>query len=352
MSIKIGCGYHVGVIPGPSYIARSCISLLTNFMASILVATLLGIAAVQASPTLVSSQTITALATSQIDAFSPYTYFAKAAYCTPSTTISWSCGVSCDNNPGFEPVASGGNGDSIQYWYVGYDPSLNTVIVAHQGTNFSHFMAVLTDADFILGGLDSSLFPGLSSDIKVHSGFRNEQSLTASDILSSVQTAISKYGTNSVTLVGHFSVSTSTISDSCSVLSSHHCPMYAGAALSLLDSVYLPLHLPSGTTFRTVLYGLPRVGNKALADYVDANLQNVMHINNLKDPVPIIPPRFMEYVHPSGEVHIRETGEWASCPGQDNPSKECIVGDVPNILMSDPANHDGPYNGIDMHCTS
>lgn len=136
MSIKIGCGYHVGVIPGPSYIARSCISLLTNFMASILVATLLGIAAVQASPTLVSSQTITALATSQIDAFSPYTYFAKAAYCTPSTTISWSCGgkslysvlvgansgfdtfpfaVSCDNNPGFEPVASGGNGDSIQY---------------------------------------------------------------------------------------------------------------------------------------------------------------------------------------------------------------------------------------------
>ena len=92
--------------------------------------------------------------------------------------------------------------------------------------------------------------------------------------------------------------------------------MYAGAALSLLDSVYLPLHLPSGTTFRTVLYGLPRVGNKALADYVDANLQNVMHINNLKDPVPIIPPRFMEYVHPSGEVHIRETGEWASCPGK------------------------------------
>lgn len=40
-------------------------------------------------------------------------------------------------------------------------------------------MAVLTDADFILGGLDSSLFPGLSSDIKVHSGFRNEQSLYA-----------------------------------------------------------------------------------------------------------------------------------------------------------------------------
>ena len=37
-------------------------------------------------------------------------------------------------------------------------------------------LALLTDVDLILGGLDSSLFPGLSSDIEVHSGFRNDQS--------------------------------------------------------------------------------------------------------------------------------------------------------------------------------
>ncbi|KAH0836869.1 Alpha/Beta hydrolase protein [Lanmaoa asiatica] len=214
-------------------------------MTSIFTAALLGVAGLQASPALVSRQSITTLTTSQIDAFTPYTYFAAAAYCAPSTTLSWTCGDSCANNTGFEPVASGGDSNGIQYWYVGYDPSLDTVIVAHQGTNTTQILALLTDLDIILGGLDSSLFPGLPSDIKVHDGFRNEQSLTASDILSSVQTTISKYGTSSVTLVGHS----------------------LGAALSLLDSLYLPLHLPSGTTFQTILYGLPRVGNQAFADY-------------------------------------------------------------------------------------
>jgi len=74
-----------------------------------------------------------------------------------------------------------------------------------------------------MNNLDSSLFPGLSSHIEVHNGFQTDQSKyipnvvsftrdlichphydrTASDILSSVQTAMSKYGTSSVTMVGH-----------------------------------------------------------------------------------------------------------------------------------------------------
>ncbi|KAI6117476.1 hypothetical protein EV401DRAFT_1598778 [Pisolithus croceorrhizus] len=73
-------------------------------------------------------------------------------------------------NSDFLPVASGGNGDSVQYWYVGYDPSLGTVIVAHQGTNPSEILPLVTDADLFLTNLDSSLFPGISSDIEVHNG--------------------------------------------------------------------------------------------------------------------------------------------------------------------------------------
>ncbi|KAJ6547865.1 hypothetical protein B0H10DRAFT_1969465 [Mycena sp. CBHHK59/15] len=41
----------------------------------------------------------------------------------------------CDANPGFHPVASGGDGDAVQFWYVGVDSTLGTVIVAHQGTD-------------------------------------------------------------------------------------------------------------------------------------------------------------------------------------------------------------------------
>jgi hypothetical protein len=92
---------------------------------------------------------------------------------------------------------------------------------------------------------------------------------------------------------------------------------FAGAAISLLDSVFLPLWLPKQTIFQTIGYGLPRVGNKAFANYVDANL-DLTHINNREDPVPTVPFEFLGFVHPSGEVHIEDSGEWAACPGKSS----------------------------------
>ncbi|KAF8814002.1 hypothetical protein BYT27DRAFT_7083008, partial [Phlegmacium glaucopus] len=116
----------------------------------------------------------------------------------------------------------------------------------------------------------------------------------------------------------------------------------------LLDGVYLPLHI-SGVSFKMIGYGMPRVGNQAFADYLDANL-NVTHINNKKDLFPIVPPPGLGYHHPSGEVHITEDNQWVSCPGQENPSTQCIVGDVPNIFDGDTSNHAGPYDGVTIGC--
>jgi len=273
----------------------------------------------------VRRQVITTLSTAQIDVFTPFTFFASTAYCDPSTTINWSCGANCEANPGFIPTASGGDGSDVQFWYVGFDPSLNTVIVAHQGTDPSELVADLTDADIEMTTLNSSLFPGVSSSVEVHKGFADEQSehpfRRANHPLN--------HGTSSVTIVGHS----------------------LGAALSLLDSAFLPLHLPVSTTFQTVLYGLPRVGNQDWANFVDANAQiHLTHINNKEDPIPILPGMFLGFHHPSGEVHIQDSLAWDACPGQDNPSTLCIVGDVPNIFESDESDHDGPYNGVTMGC--
>ena len=138
-----------------------------------------------------------------------------------------------------------------------------------------------------------------------------------------MQTGISKFGATKVTTVGHS----------------------LGAALSLLDAVYLPLHI-KGVSFQTVLYGLPRVGNQAFADYVDAHVTSFTRINNKEDPIPIVPGRFLGFHHPSGEVHIMDSGAWVACPGQDNTSDECIVGDVPNIFEGDESDHDGPYGPL------
>lgn len=97
-------------------------------------------------------------------------------------------------------------------------------------------------------------------------------------------------------------------------------------------------------------YGLPRVGNQAFANYVDAQPISVTHINNKEDFVPILPGMFLGFHHPSGELHIQDSDAWVACPGQDNSSKQCTVGDVPNIFEGDESNHDGPYNGVEMGC--
>src|ERR1700761_3098061 len=68
-----------------------------------------------AAPNVAKRQAITALSSTQITAFTPYSFFAAAGYCSPSTTINWSCGTDCASNPGFVPIASGGDGDDIQF---------------------------------------------------------------------------------------------------------------------------------------------------------------------------------------------------------------------------------------------
>lgn len=117
---------------------------------------------------------------------------------------------------------------------------------------------------------------------------------TALAILSAVQETLSEHGVSSVTVVGHS----------------------LGGALALLDGVFLSMHLPSNVTVKVVTFGMPRVGNQAFANFVDSRLSGlVTHVNNKKDPIPTVPGRGLGFHHPSGEVHIQDSGAWDECPG-------------------------------------
>lgn len=111
-------------------------------------------------------------------------------------------------------------------------PSLSAI----RGTDASKIAADPTDAAVALANLDPSLFPGISSSVRVHKGFAAEQAKTATTILAAVQKAISTHGATHVTIVGHS----------------------LGAAIALLAGIYLPLPLPS-VTLTTIGHGQPRV---------------------------------------------------------------------------------------------
>lgn len=140
---------------------------------------LASIVLVRATPIAVKRQleAITTLSSSQINAFAPFTNFAFAAYCNPSTTRTWTCGGTfiylstlearpevaenvlpqpiAKRTPTFKQLklevmvmTSSFVGErnttvvisrilliELLSGYVGFSPSLNTVIVAHQGTD-------------------------------------------------------------------------------------------------------------------------------------------------------------------------------------------------------------------------
>ncbi|KAF9562294.1 lipase class 3 family protein [Agrocybe pediades] len=271
-------------------------------------------------------QNISILTPAQVAAFKPFTHFAGTAYCDPARTLAWDCGANCRANSDFIPTASGGDGSTTQYWYVGYSPSHASVIVGYQGTDPEQLQAILTDLNIAMTILDPLNFPGMSPTIRVHLGFYEAHARSSTQILVAVRQAIARHGAQKVTTVGHS----------------------LGGALALLGAVFLPLHIPN-VTVEAVMYGMPRVGNCAFADYVNAHL-SVKHGNNKQDPIPILPGMFLGFHYPSGEVYIFCANDWADCPGQDNPSTSCVVGAVPNIFAGKIDDHSGPYDGLIMDC--
>ncbi|KAG8746068.1 hypothetical protein FRC10_006171 [Ceratobasidium sp. 414] len=208
--------------------------------------------------------TVTPISASTITSYSPYASFVAAAYC--SGTANWSC-TACKRIPGFIPYATGGDGNGIPLWYVGWWPAGSSVIVAHEGTDPTQFLSLLTDANILTDPLDPALFPGLPSTIEVHDGFRNAQASTAKTVLATVKKIIAERGATQVTTTGHS----------------------LGGAIATLDAMYLKLNLPSNIAIKAVTYGQPRVGNQEFANWIDQNIPDFSRVTNTHDPIPIVP---------------------------------------------------------------
>ncbi|TFL02251.1 alpha/beta-hydrolase [Pterulicium gracile] len=267
---------------------------------------------------------VTSVPASTLAGYAPYTQFARAAYCDTNKVATWSCGGACDAVGGFEVSLTGGDGNGIQLYFVGYWPQENAVVVSHQGTDPTQFLSVLTDINILLDPLDSNLFPGVPSNVLVHSGFMNAQATTAVPILEEVRRLMSAHGTNKVVTTGHS----------------------LGGAISMLDAMYFKLNIP-GANIISRTYGLPRVGNPEFASYFDGLGIDFVRINNEKDVIPIVPGRGLGFRHASGEIHILGPGRAVSCSGQDNEvDAECQISSVPDIFSGSILDHLGPYEGI------
>ncbi|KAH9937882.1 lipase [Epithele typhae] len=251
----------------------------------------------------------TAMTDAQMAAIKPYVFYESATYCRASTLVpNWNCGAWCDANPDFKPVAAGGDNSGTQplrlvEGFVGYDPKTQEVVVSHQGTDLRSIEQLIEDFNLVFTNLDSTLFPGMSSDIKVYKGFQDafKKRVSATDTLAAVQKAMSTFNTKKVVATGHS----------------------LGSAMALLESLYYHLNLPDANV-RFFGTGLPRVGNQAFADFIDAAPLSASFLTNARDIFP----------RPAPER-------------QENGDQHCSVGEV-SLLHQNVSAHNGPYGGINI----
>ncbi|KIM90144.1 hypothetical protein PILCRDRAFT_811875 [Piloderma croceum F 1598] len=251
--------------------------------------------------------------------------FSRIAYCSSAAVTSWKCGPPCDAVPGVEVLQSGGDGGDVPLYFIAHDPSTQSVVVAHQGTDSSNILSIANDAEFGLTDFNTTLFPSAPSSVQVHDGFQKTFERTSDSVLSGVQNALKSTGVNKVLVTGHS----------------------LGAAIATMDALMFKQNLPSSVELNTVVFGLPRGGNQVYANFIDSALGNSFtFVTNQNDPVPTVPPRFLKFQHSQGEIHIKSvdasTGNATSvvsCPGQENDN--CSDGN--SLVDVDVSNHIGPY---------
>lgn len=272
------------------------------------------------TPAAISHDTVTA-------EFSRPAQFSRVAYCPSAAVMSWQCGQPCQSlGNGIEVLHAAGDDALIPQYFIAHDPATQSIVVAHQGTHTSSILSILNNVQIDLVNLNSTRFPGADANIRVHDGFQKTFERTADDVLSRVQAALVSKGAKKVLVTGHS----------------------LGAAVAMMDAVMLKKYVNASVEIKATLFGLPRGGNVAWANFIDATLSNTMtYISNQNDPVPTLPPQFLGYQQPAGEVHIRAVGSdgeptnIVACGGQEN--QNCSEGN--SMFSISLMNHIGPYPG-------
>ncbi|KAK7047045.1 Alpha/Beta hydrolase protein, partial [Favolaschia claudopus] len=132
--------------------------------------------------------------------------------------------------------------------YVAYSRSRNQIIVGHEGTDPTVLLSIKNDVKFSPTPLLTVLnVAGTPSNDEVHNGFQTAWVQTSTVVLNAVKEVQAQVPDASVLVTGHS----------------------LGAAISLLDAIFLKQQLPSNTSVQVVGFGRPRVGNAAFATWVD-----------------------------------------------------------------------------------
>ena len=160
--------------------------------------------------------------------------------------------VACDRQPSTVVVNRFGDQQATPNGFVAYNTDRRIIVVAHCGTNFQSLESIANDGEAAPVPVDKSLRTSTTPQgALVHAGFQATWLRSRDDVLTGVRTALQVHPDYSVIAAGHS----------------------LGAAVSLLDGMYLRAQLPANVSMTVHPIEMPKTGNGAFADWVDATVR-------------------------------------------------------------------------------
>ncbi|GBC10510.1 hypothetical protein RclHR1_00970011 [Rhizophagus clarus] len=256
------------------------------------------------------------------DDLEKFANFAAAAYCDTSFFAKWNCGSLCDATNGTVVSKFFTTQNTGTQAFIATNEEDKLIVVSFRGTVPDNIKTVITDGKILLRDYPPS------QGAKVHTGFFDAFSEARSQVISEVQKLHEQHPNFKVVYTGHS----------------------LGAALTLLSALDLLQNskdFKPNENFFVVTYGEPRVGDLKFSQFVDSQIK-VSRVVNGGDPVPHLPPKFLSYEHPSGELWIsnppKSSSQFITCNGpEDSKCSDSLSLGQLNVKF-----HMGPYFGVSM----
>lgn len=127
--------------------------------------------------------------------------------------------------------------------YIAYDPTIQSIVVSQQGTDPREILSLAVDADFLQSPINATYFPTAPNNTLVHAGFQDAFLRTVEDVKTQVTNGLQAYNVSNVLVTGHS----------------------LGAAIGVMNGVFLKGLFGDQVNVTTHVFGLPRAGNSIWA---------------------------------------------------------------------------------------
>jgi hypothetical protein len=232
-------------------------------------------------------------------------YLSAASYCPPAAVQEWACKF-CRSS--VQNVTYLYNASTETAGFVGWDTNTSTIVLSFRGTVTD--LEWLEDFDLTLvDPRTGSLCP--PNTACVAQGFYFDAYVS---VRSQMHRALSRFPASAPILV-------------------------TGHSLGAVMAEYAALELGASRVASVYTFGTPRGGNAAFAaTYVAAGLPAAFRVTHAEDPVPHLPPEFLNYQHPPREVFFPSQSNWSNfrvCSETDGEDPACCDSTFPVL----PQNH-------------